>query len=104
MAYPRPKVQVDWDNAGLLQGVTIKREIDGQWYAWKIPHNGVVTQAMAADILRVSLMSINNWVRAGTIKHIKPKGEPSLIPLSEIKKVKKVLDQYGRLRRDALGQ
>jgi excisionase family DNA binding protein len=104
MAYPRASVDIQWDPPGLFQGLTIRREIEGQSYAWKIPYNGVVTQAMAADILRVSLMSINNWVRAGTIKHIKPKGEPSLIPLSEVKKVKKVLDQYGRLRRDALGQ
>jgi len=104
MAYPRPRIQVKWDRPGQLQGVTVLREIDGELYAWRIPHNGVVPQAMAADILEVSLMAVNNWVRAGTIKHIKPKGEPSLIPLSEIKKVKKVLDQYGRLRRDALGQ
>jgi hypothetical protein len=49
-------------------------------------------------------MAVNNWVRSRAIKHIKPKGEPSLIPLTEIKKVRKVLLQYGRLRRDALGQ
>ena len=104
MAYPRSRIRVKWDGLGPLHGVTVLREIEGHWYAWKIPYNGVVTQAMAADMLKVSLMSINNWVRAGTIEHIKPKGEPSLIPLSEIKKVKKVLDQYGRLRRDALGQ
>jgi hypothetical protein len=104
MAYPRPKIKVQWDGFGPLHGVTVRREIDGEWYVWRVPHNGVVPQAMAADILDVSLMAVNNWVRAGTIKHVKPKGEPSFIPLSEIKKVKKVLDQYGRLRRDALGQ
>lgn len=80
------------------------REIEGQWYAWRIPYNGAATQAMAADILDVSLMAVNNWVRSGAVKHVKPKGEPSLIPLSEIKKVRKVLREYGRLRRDALGQ
>ena len=104
MAYPRPSIQVKWDGFGPLHGVTVRREINGEWYAWRVPYDGVVTQAMAADILDVSLMAVNNWVRSGTIKHIKPKGEASLIPLSEIKKVRKVLLEYGRLRRDALGQ
>ncbi len=86
-------------------GVTIKRQLeDGNWYAWRIPFNGVVTQAMAADILGVSVMTINNWVNAGNLKHIKARGQASLIPLSEIKKVRKVLLEYGRLRRDALGR
>lgn len=104
MAYLRPPIRVKWDRPGPFQGVTIEREIDGEWFAWKVPYNGVVPQAMAADILGVSLMAVNNWVRSGTIKHIKPRGEPSLIPLREIKKVRKVLHEYGRLRRDALDQ
>ncbi len=104
MAYPRPPIKVEWDRPGLSQGVTITREIEGEWYAWKIPYNGAVPQAMAADILGVSLMAVNNWVRSGAVKHIKPKGEASLIPLIEIKKVRKVLREYGRLRRDALGE
>jgi excisionase family DNA binding protein len=104
MAYPRPDIRVKWDKPGPSQGVTVLREINGEWYAWKVPYNGVATQAMAADILGVSLMAVNNWVRSGAMKHVKPRGQPSLIPLAEVKKVKKVLDQYGRLRRDALGQ
>ncbi len=51
MAYPRPPIKVEWDSPGLLQGVTITRQIEGEWYAWKIPHNGVVPQAMADDII-----------------------------------------------------
>lgn len=102
MSYPRPILQVKWDKPGPFQGVTVLREIQGEWFAWNVPHNGIVPQAMAADILGVSLMAVNNWVRAKTIRHIKQKGEPSLIPLSEIKKVRKVLEEYGRLRRDAL--
>lgn len=110
MAYPPPpKPVIEWDTRpGLFQGVTIRRQLeDGNWYAWRIPHNGVVPQAMAADILGVSVMTINNWVnsKSPALREIKQRGPgPSLIPLSEIKKVKKVLDQYGRLRRDALGQ
>ena len=104
MAYSRPAVEVKWDPRGPSQGVTIKREIDGEWYAWRVPYNGAVPQAMAADILGVSLMAVNNWVRSSAIRHIKPKGQPSLIPLSEVKKVRKVLLEYGRLRRQALGE
>jgi hypothetical protein len=103
MAYLRPAVEVKWDPPGHSQGVTIRREIEGEWYAWRVPYNGVAPQAMAADILGVSLMAVNNWVRSRAIKAIKPKRGPSLIPLSEIKKVKKVLDEHGRLRRDVLG-
>ena len=103
--YHPPQPVIEWDRPGWAQGVTIKRQLeDGNWYAWYYPSNGIVTQAMAADILGVSVMTINNWVNAGDLKHIKAMGQPSLIPLSEIKKVKKVLDEYGRLNRDALGR
>ncbi len=103
--YQPPKPVVEWDNGGLFQGVTIKRQLeDGNWYAWRIPYDGIVTQAMAADLLEVSVMTINNWVNAGDLKHLKAQGQPSLIPLSEIKKVRKVLLEYGRLNRNALGR
>jgi len=107
MAYARaPKPVVEWDNGGLFQGVKITRQLeDGNWYAWRIPYNGVVTQAMAADILGVSVMTINNWVRSGALPQIKQRGPgPSLTTLWEIKRIKKVLDKHGRLRRDALGR
>ena len=105
--YHPPKPVIEWDKpAGLFQGVTIKRQLeDGNWYAWRVPYNGVVTQAMAADILKVSVMTINNWVRSGALPQIKRRGPgPSVTTLYEIKKIKKILDEYGRLRRDALGQ
>jgi len=103
--YLPPEPIVAWDKPGLFQGVTIKRQLeDGNWYAWRTPYNGVVPQAMAADLLGVSVMAINNWVNAGSLRDIKTKGQPSVIPLSEIKRVRKVLLEYGRLRKDALGQ
>ena len=58
-----PEARIVWDRPSRWQGVTIKREINGELYAWKIPWNGVVPQAMAAGLLRVSTMAINNWVR-----------------------------------------
>ena len=95
---------IEWDKPGFSQGVTIKRQLeDGNVYAWRIPYNGVVSQAMAADILDVSLMTVNNWVNSRAIGHIKQEGHPSLIPLHEIKRVRKILLEHGRLRRDALG-
>ena len=98
MAYPNPKPDIKWDPPGLFQGVTIRREIQGEWFAWKIPYNGLVSQSMAADLLGVSTMSVNNWVRGGRVRHIKVAGQPSAIPLSEIKRVRKALAEERRLR------
>ena len=104
MSYYQPPT-VTWDTGGKYQGVSITRQLeDGKKYVWRIPYNGVVTQAMAADILGVSLMAINNWVNSGLLRDIKQKGQPSDIPLREIKRVRKILLKHGRLRRDALGR
>ena len=93
MSYPSPEPRITWDKPGLLQGVTIERYVDGQWYAERIPHNGLVTQSLAAQLLGVSLMSINNWARAKKLKHIKVAGQPSVIPFSEVKKAKRVREE-----------
>jgi hypothetical protein len=104
MSYYQPPI-VQWDPGGPLQGVSITRQLeDGKKYVWRIPHNGVVTQAMAADILEVSLMTVNNWVNTGLLLQIKQKAVASVIPLREIKRVRKILQRHGRLRRDALGR
>ena len=96
MAYPAPAPQIRWDGLGPRDGVTIKRCIEGEWYAWRIPHNGLASQALAAELLGVSLMSVNNWVRAGQLRHIKVPGQPSAIPLKE---VKRVMRERARARR-----
>ena len=54
--------------------------------------------AFAAELLGVSLMSVNNWVRGGKIQQVKVAGQPSAIPLSEIKRVRKILAEDRRLR------
>jgi hypothetical protein len=98
MAYYQPP-DVQWDQKpALWRGVTLKRRLaDGNVYAWYIPYNGVVTQAMAADIFDVSVMTINNWVNAGLLKTIKQKGVPSLITLYDLKRMRKrVLEQRRR--------
>lgn len=97
MAYAPPPPEIVWDRPGLFQGVTIRRLIDGEWYAWKIPYNGLVSQAMAADLLGVSVTAVNNWVNAGKMRHIKIAGQPSAVPLSEIKRIKKLMTPRGRL-------
>jgi hypothetical protein len=88
MYIPSPESRITWDRPGLLQGVTIERYLNGAWYAERIPHNGLVTQSLAALLLGVSLMSINNWARAGKLKHIKVNGQPSVIPFAEVKRIK----------------
>lgn len=91
MAYTLPPPRITWDRPGPFQGITIERYLEGQWYAERIPHNGLVSQALAAELLGVSLMSINNWVRAKKVRHIKVAGQPSAIPLSEVKRIRAVL-------------
>jgi hypothetical protein len=98
MAYADPEPRIVWDRPGLFQGVTIEREIGGTTYAERIPHNGLVSQALAARLLGVSLMSVNNWVRSKRLRHIKIAGQPSAIPLSEIKRVRQILTKERRLR------
>lgn len=98
MAYAPPPPRIRWDAAGPFQGVTIERELNGAWYAWRIPYNGLASQAIAAELLGVSLMSINNWVRAGKVQQVKVAGQPSAIPLSEIRRVRKILAEDRRLR------
>ena len=98
MAYYQPP-RITWDDPSASQGVKIERLMDdGNWYAWYVPHNGIVPHAMAADILDVSAMTIHNWVASGKLGALKWKGTPSLIPLREIKRVRKVLDRERQQR------
>ena len=86
-----------WDRRRHLQGVTIQREIDGELYEWRIPWNGLVPQAMAADLLGVSTMAVNKWVRSGKMKDIKLPGESSVIPLREVRRIRELLAGGNRL-------
>lgn len=98
MAYTPPPPRITWDRPGLLQGLTIERYLQGEWYAERIPYNGLVSQALAAELLGVSLMSVNNWVRAKKVRHIKVAGQPSAIPLNEVKRIRAVLAKEKQLR------
>ena len=91
MAYPPPEAAIQWDPPGPWQGVTLLHVIEGERYAWKIPWNGLVSQALAAQLLGVSQMAINGWVRSRSMRNIKVAGQPSVIPLSEVKRIKKLL-------------
>ena len=53
---------------------------------------------MASELLGVSLMSVYNWVRTGKMRHVKVEGLPSAIPLSEVKRVRKILLENRQLR------
>ena len=99
MAYPPPEAEFKWDRPGPFQGVTFFQEIEGETYAWKIPYNGLVSQAVAAQLLGVSQMAVNGWIRSGRMRHIKVAGQPSAIPLSEVKRIKRLQGPGGRLRR-----
>jgi hypothetical protein len=95
MAYVQPedRFEIEWNPPGLSGGVVIRRRIAGEWFEWRVPHNGLVSQAMAADLLGVTKMTISNWTRGigGQLRQVKMPGHPSAIPLSEIKRVRKIL-------------
>jgi hypothetical protein len=101
MAYLQQKdrLEVEWNPPGLFGGVVIRRRIASKWYEWRVPHNGLVSQAMAADLLNVTKMTISNWTkgRGGAIKQVKIPGQPSAIPLSEVKRVRAILLKQRRL-------
>lgn len=99
MAYPPPESEIKWDRPGSFQGVTLRHQLQGEWYEWRIPWNGLVSQAVAAQLLGVSQMAVNGWVRSGQMRHIKVAGQPSVIPLSEVKHIKARLGPGRRLRR-----
>lgn len=101
MAYPQPedRLEIEWSPPGLFGGVLIRRRIEGELYEWRVPFNGLVSHAMAADLLNVSKMSISNWSRGlgGRLRQVKIPGQPSAIPLSEVKRVKAILQKQRRL-------
>ena len=99
MAYPSPEAKIIWDPRGRSQGVTLRQQVDGEWYAWRVPWNGLVSQALAAQLLGVSQMAVNGWVRSGQMRHVKVAGQPSVVPLSEVKRIKKLLGPGRRLPR-----
>jgi hypothetical protein len=99
MAYPPPESEITWDPPGPFQGVTLRHQIDGVWYAWKIPWNGLVSQALAAQLLGVTQMAVNGWVRSKKMRHIKVAGQPSVTPLSEVKRIRALLGRGRRLPR-----
>lgn len=104
MAYPRDRIHIRWDRdpPGPNDGVTIHREIGDEVWEWRVPARSLVPQAMAADLLGVSVMAVNNWVRTGKMRQIKIPGHPSQIPLSEVKRIRRLLTPKGRLpRREA---
>ena len=98
MAYNQPaEAEIGWDIPGPWQGVTIRRETHRGVLQWAIPWNGSVPQALAAELLGVSTMAVNNWVRGGRMDDIKLPGKPSMIPLKEVKRIKKLLAGGNRL-------
>lgn len=98
--------EIEWSPPGLPGGVVIRRRIGGQWYEWRVPYNGLVNHAMTADLLNVTTMTISNWTRGrgGTLRSIKLPGHPSAIPLSEVKRVRKILLKQRRLGGGPPGQ
>ena len=98
MAYVSPEPVIYWENPpGPRQGVILRHRLNGEEFDEYIPYNGIVTQALAARLLDVSLMTINNWVRGKKLRHIKIAGQPSVIPFAEVKRIKAIRERDAQL-------
>lgn len=76
-----------WDNPpGPNQGLTLVRRTRGREYETRIGPRGSLTQIETAAVLRVSVMTVNRYVRSGMLRGHKEHGV-SVICLSEIKRL-----------------
>jgi len=100
----KDRLEIEWSPPGLFGGVVIRRRIAAKWYEWRVPFNGLVSQAMAADLLNVTKMSIHNWAKGGKLKYVKIPGQPSAIPFSEVKRIRMILQKQRRLPRGSTGE
>jgi|GEM_PF-5069461 hypothetical protein len=65
----------------------IRQDKYGQKWTLDIPHTHVVTQKVAAGLLRVSLVTINKWVREGKFGRPRVRNGVSVIPLTALRKI-----------------
>lgn len=65
----------------------IRNDKYGQKWTLDIPHTHVVTQKVAAGLLRVSVMTINKWVREGKFGRPRLKNGVSVIPMVALRKI-----------------
>ncbi len=65
----------------------IRRDKHGQQWTLDIPHTYVVTQNIAAGLMRVSVMTINKWVREGRLGRPLRRNGVSVIQLSALRKM-----------------
>ncbi len=87
MGQARPDlIRVYWENPpGPDQGLMLIRELRGRRYETFIGPRDSLTQIEAAAVLKVSVMTVNRYVRAGILKDHR-EGGVSVIRLSEIKR------------------
>jgi len=88
MGQARPDlIEAYWENPpGPHSGLNLYRTINGREYQANVRWNESLTQIEAAAVLRVTLMTINRWVRGGKLRDHQVQGK-SMIRLSEIKRI-----------------
>jgi hypothetical protein len=65
----------------------VRQDKYGQKWTLDIPHTYVVTQYVAAGLLRVSVMTINKWVREGKLGKVRRRNGVSVISMVALRKM-----------------
>jgi hypothetical protein len=87
MGRARPDlIRVFWENPpGPDQGLLLRRRHGGREYETFIEAHESLTQIETAAVLRVSLMTVNRYVRSGVLRDHR-EGGISMIRLGEVKR------------------
>lgn len=65
----------------------IKTDPQGMRWTLDIESTHLVTQRVAAGLLNVSLMTVNNWVRAGTFGPKQSRNGVSVVPMRRVEEI-----------------
>ena len=73
---------------GPFEGVVVIRtDRFGQQWRLELPRGARVTGRVAAGLLRVTAMTVSNWIRAGVFPNITKRNGVTMIPLRDVERV-----------------
>jgi hypothetical protein len=82
------EVEFWWVGRAKTRGArVIKTDPQGMRWTLDIESNHLVTQRVAAGLLDVSLMTVNNWVRAGTFGPKQSRNGVSVVPMRRVEEL-----------------
>lgn len=93
MGRARPDlIRVFWENPpGPTQGLLLRRQHRGRVEELYVGPRGSLTQIETAAVLRVSLMTVNRYVRSGVLRDHQHQG----ISMIRLREIKRFLEEAG---------